>query len=140
VVDLKRYTGRHAPFSEINITPFTDIVLVLLIIFMIAAPGLIQSGLDIDLPGAASGTTGQPSELVLTVDRSGGLAMDGQKVDRKDLLSRLEKKVSESGAALSLVVNADRESSHGRVIEVLDLARQAGVKKIYVGARKREGL
>ena len=139
MVDLKRYTGRHAPFSEINITPFTDIVLVLLIIFMIAAPGLIQSGLDIDLPGAASGTTGQPSELVLTVDRSGGLAMDGQKVDRKDLLSRLEKKVSE-GAGLSVVVNADRESSHGRVIEVLDLARQAGVKKIYVGARKREGL
>ncbi|MBE7437706.1 MAG: biopolymer transporter ExbD [Spirochaetales bacterium] len=140
MVDIRRFLGRQAPFSEINITPFTDIVLVLLIIFMIAAPGLIQSGLDIDLPGAASGKTGQAAELVLTLDRSGQLAMDGQKVDRRDLLSRLEKEVTRSGANLSLVVNADRESSHGRVIEVLDLARQAGVKKIYVGARKREGL
>ncbi len=133
---MVRYRDRisgDSLFSGINIVPFTDVVLVLLIIFMIAAPGLVNSGLNINLPGASQ-TDPRPAErITVAVDREGRLYLEGAPVTAEDLKQNLSQRLrAHSDTAIAL--QADRGADYGKVVEALDLARSAGARKIYVGA------
>ncbi|MDR3362135.1 MAG: ExbD/TolR family protein [Desulfovibrio sp.] len=124
--------------SEINVTPFVDVMLVLLIIFMVATP-MMSQGLDVDLPQTKQVQT-LPTEadhMVLTVRRDGKIFLDEYGVDTMDdlegYLLRLVKEKNKS-----LFLQADREVPYGLVVEVMGHIKAVGIEKLGVVAEQPE--
>ncbi len=121
--------GTSRPLSEINVTPFVDVMLVLLVIFMVTAP-LMQSGIDVDLPQ----TTIQPlrlrdEPLILTVKKGGEFFLGRTQVPAAELEGRLTA-IFEGRDTKELFLRADREVPYGFVAKALAAAREAGASKL----------
>lgn len=117
--------------AEINITPFTDVVLVLLIIFMIATPVIYQSGMDVQLPRAT--IPGEaPRDIIVTINQKGDVFLDSMPVDLTTLKTKLYAAVM-GKSNTSVIVNGDRNARYESVIQVLDVLTQAGVKNPRLG-------
>lgn len=124
-----RRHARRAVMSEINITPFVDIMLVLVVILMIAAP-LLTLGVPIDLPKASVAPLNQEREpLILSVDKEGRIYIQDAEVQVDALVPRLIA-VSESNRDLRIFVRGDREINYGRVMEVMGLVNRAGFTRV----------
>ena len=117
-------------FNEINITPLTDIFLVLLIIMMVVAPMLDQQGLSLAVPSAQEVQKEVKENKILTVDVSeeGEYSIDSNTVDEKELVKILKdnSKEKENG----LLIRAAENSTHGAVVKLMDMARSAGILAI----------
>ncbi len=133
MIDYQKYREGEGLFSGINIVPFTDVVLVLLIIFMIAAPGLLSSGLNVTLPGSASSDPDVPAKVTVSLDRAGTIYLEGRALANAEALVGEIGELLEKRADLGVVLNADTSARHGQVVEVLDSLRKSGAAKIYVG-------
>ena len=134
---MKGKLHRRETMVEINITPFTDIVLVLLIIFMIATPILMQDSLKVNLPQASKAAQSDaPKNIVVTIDERGDAFIDKVKfempVHHKELTATLGNRISQNRAS-SVIVNADKNSKYDNVIRVIDIINQAGIKKVLLG-------
>jgi biopolymer transport protein TolR len=121
--------------AEINITPFTDVVLVLLIIFMIATPFIYQSSMMIELP-RASISEGKTQDIVITINAQGDIYLDHMKLDLATLKKRIIVMV-ENEPKLSVIINGDRNVRYDSVIQVMDVLRQSGVKNPGLGIEIR---
>ena len=128
MLDLK--SKKRKIFSEINITPLTDVALVLLIIFMITAPMIVQSGIKVKLPGAVSSDVTPEKNIVLSVTADGKIYLANQELQLKDLFEPLAALLAVSQAKI-VIINADKSVAHGVVISVMDVARQAGAEKLF---------
>jgi len=123
---------RHTPMHEINVTPFVDVMLVLLIIFMVTAP-LLLSGLPVDLPGVKGQSLNlNKDQLTVTVDREGRvfLGTSEEPIEVNELAAKL--KAIAKGAeddSVSILFRGDRQVLYGRVSEVLNAVIQGGHKK-----------
>jgi biopolymer transport protein TolR len=116
-------------FSEINVTPLVDVVLVLLIIFMVAAP-MLQMGIDVNLPRVKSKSVDVTEEkLVLTVNSAKEIFLNKSKVTLPDLRSKLEN-IFAAKIDRDLFLRADRNVPYGFVVEVMAEVRKAGVDKL----------
>ena len=126
----RRRGGRkHRPMSEINMTPFIDVMLVLLIIFMVAAP-LLATGVPLDLPqtkAAALNVDKQP--LMISLKPDGKLYLMDTAVTSDELVPRLAA-VAKTGVEERIYVRADKSIAYGRVAEVMGMISAAGYKKI----------
>ncbi|MCB1171698.1 MAG: biopolymer transporter ExbD [Leptospiraceae bacterium] len=122
--------------SSINITPFTDVILVLLIIFMISAPGLYQASFRIQLPGTSSGTNRSDYTVTIAAEREGRLYWNGEDVTEQEVKDRLGK--MEKPEESRILINADSELPHGKVVELVDLVRSSGATSVYVGTVPKE--
>ncbi|MEI7904539.1 MAG: biopolymer transporter ExbD [Candidatus Firestonebacteria bacterium] len=129
MLDLK--SARKKVFSEINITPLTDIALVLLVIFMITAPLIVQSGIKVKLPGAVTQDAKPEQNVIVTVTAEGKIFLANQEIPADRLLEPLSAMLAVSGSKI-VVVNADKGVTHGVVVSVLDAARRAGAEKLSV--------
>ncbi len=112
--------------SGINITPLVDVVLVLLIIFMIAAPVIYQSAIKVQLPKAKSGDAQEKAPLNFTITKEGTLTLGKEPLDWNSVpekLAGISKDLSEQTAMIS----ADTATPHGSVIRLMDLLRQSGL-------------
>jgi biopolymer transport protein TolR len=123
---------RKGLFAGINITPFTDVVLVLLIIFMVATPILIQAGLKVNLPKASTADIHSQNNIVITIDMAGNVYLDNDKVQLSGLRSGLVAALKKKPDA-PVVIMGDREVRYDLVIQVLDLVRASGVSKLSLG-------
>ncbi len=124
----KRRPGRRA-MSEINVTPFVDVMLVLLVIFMVTAP-LIQQGIDVQLPKTqAEGLNRNAEALVITVKRDGTLYVQRAKVPMKELEGKLEKIFATRGDR-EVFLRADEKVAYGTVARTLAKLRRAGATRI----------
>lgn len=132
MIDYRKYQEGEGLFSGINIVPFTDVVLVLLIIFMIAAPGLL-TGMNISLPGSSSADPDVPASVTVGLDREGRIFLDGRGLENAAELTEEIQSLVQRRSNLAVVLNADSAARHGQVVEVMDGLRNSGVKKIYVG-------
>ena len=117
------------PKSEINVTPFVDVMLVLLIIFMVTAP-LMQQGIDVDLPN----TTTQPlrvqdEPLILTVDKNGAYRLGRREIAPAELREKLEA-IFEGRDSKEIFLRADENVAYRFVVKALAAARQAGATKL----------
>ncbi len=123
--------------SEINVVPFVDVMLVLLVIFMVTAP-LMTQGVDVDLPQTKTVETlpEDSDHLMLTVKRDGGIFLDEYEVKREDLGHQLKRLVKDEGKLLYL--RADREASYGLVVEIMAEAKEAGISRLGVVAEPEE--
>ena len=117
--------------SEINVTPFVDVMMVLLIIFMVTAP-MMDSGLDVDLPQAkqVDNLPTDADHLVLTVREDGALFLDTYQVQLEELEARLSMLVKDKGRALFL--QADKSVPYGIVVDVMGRIKAAGIERLGV--------
>ena len=121
--------GRNRALSEINVTPFVDVVLVLLVIFMVTAP-MMQQGVDVDLPE----TTTQPlrmqeEPLILTIQKEGKYYLGRSEVPLSELQTKLEA-IFEGRDNKEIFLRADSEAPYGVVVKGLAAAREAGATKL----------
>ena len=117
--------------SEINVTPFVDVMMVLLIIFMVTAP-MMDSGLDVDLPQAkqVDNLPTDADHLVLTVREDGALFLDTYQVQLEELETRLSMLVKDKGR--SLFLQADKSEPYGIVVDVMGRIKAAGIERLGV--------
>ncbi len=121
--------NNDALMSEINVTPFVDVMLVLLIIFMVAAPMMVQ-GVDVDLPQTTSKPLTNESEpLVVTIKKDGTVHINTLSVEL-DFLQEKLKKVLENRQDKEVFFRADKDVSYGRVMEVMAEMKNAGIEKL----------
>ena len=118
---------------DINIVPFVDIVLVLLVITMLTAPTLYQSSVRLELPATFQATSSDKITFRLTINKTGDLYLDSKQI-KADELPALYNKAKSIDPEVDAVVNADKSVSHGQVMLVIDQLRQAGMRNIAVGA------
>ncbi len=135
MLHYKKYLEEADFFSSINIVPFTDVVLVLLIIFMVAAPNLLHSGLDVQLPTAKNTDIPLSNRVRISLDQTGNIYMQDKQVQLEQLANTL-KDLLKLRSDLRVTLHADQRLNHGRVVDILDLLRSTGVSKIYVGTAK----
>ena len=120
---------RHRPLSEINVTPLVDVMLVLLIVFMVAAP-LLTVGVPVDLPKAQAPAINENKEpLVVTVNAEGTIFLQETAVDNDALVPRLQAITSNNPTA-SIYVRGDKAINYGRVLEVMSMISAAGFTKV----------
>ena len=110
--------------AEINITPLTDVFLVLLIIFMVTSSVVANQGKNIDLPGAeVSDTT--PQGVTVTIDKDGSVLVNDEAVSGDDLFAKLEAALAATREKL-VILRGDKKVLLGQAVNILDLAQQAG--------------
>lgn len=117
--------------SDINIVPLVDIILVVLIIFIVSASTMATSRMDVSLPEAGSGQSGEPSLLTIGVTPEGRITVGGSETDEARLRAVAEFEVSRD-PEVQAVIAADRATPHGVVVSVMDTVKSAGVKKLAV--------
>lgn len=116
-------------FSEINITPLTDIFLVLLIIMMVVAPLLDQQGLNLTVPDMVEQTQVKESKtIIVSVTNDDKYMIDGQEIDQQDLAQLVKEKIK--NLPDGLLIEAGPEATHGAVVRLMDIARNSGVTSI----------
>jgi biopolymer transport protein ExbD len=117
--------------AEINITPFTDVVLVLLIIFMIATPFIYQSSMKVQLP-RASKSEETSRDIIITINAHGEIFLEETKINL-DLLKYRLRAMVKNRPGTSVIVNGDKNVRYDSVIQVMDVLTQAGVKNPGLG-------
>lgn len=132
---MKKNRQRRRPMSEINVVPYIDVMLVLLVIFMVTAP-LITQGVKVELPQAdAEVIAGETSEpVVITVDQFGDLYLDlgenkNEPVDPETLMVRV-RAVLKYNPNVPIMVKGDRTVDYGRVVEAMVLVQAAGAPSV----------
>jgi biopolymer transport protein ExbD len=125
--------------TGINVTPLVDITLVLLIIFMVTTKIVLNQTVPLDLPKAATGTSEVQVvfSIILAVD--GRALVDGKPIPDDNAILALAREAQEQHPDLRAVIKADTAVTHGRVIHVLDLLKQAHVAKIAFGVSPTAG-
>src|ERR1700756_5358045 len=134
----QRSAGRYQPMSAINVTPFVDVMLVLLVVFMVAAP-LLTVGVPVDLPQTQAPPINEPKEpLVITINGEGHLFIQETEVPTDSLVPRLQAITGSNPDAL-LYVRGDRAINYGRVVAVMSLISTAGFQKVSLIAESPKG-
>ena len=126
---VRRGGGVHQPLAEINVTPFVDVMLVLLIIFMVTAP-MMQQGVDVDLPE----TNTQPirvqdEPLILTVQKDGKVYLSRREIPLPELKDKLVA-IFEGRDTKEIFLRADQAAPYGVVVKALAAAREAGASQL----------
>ena len=120
---------RRAPMSEINVTPMVDVMLVLLIVFMVAAP-LLTVGVPVDLPKAqASALSGDNEPLTITINEKGQIFLQETEVEPDALIPRLQA-IAQNGYEQRIFVRAASTIDYGRVMDVMGRISSAGYSKV----------
>ena len=119
---------RRPPLAEINVTPLVDVMLVLLIISMVAAP-MLQEGIPLELPKSESASPIEDTDVVVSVDRDGRIRVNEQPV-HPDLLGERMQALARSRPDETVFLRGDRLLPYGEVLLVMDRIRKAGVTRI----------
>ena len=126
---FKLRSSKKEPISEINVTPFVDVMLVLLIIFMVTAP-LLTVGVQVDLPETSADTLPEENEpLTLTINAKGEIFIQETKVEYEKIIAKIMA-VSNNRTDTRIYVRGDRTINYGRVLEVMGRLSGAGFSKV----------
>ena len=123
----------RGPVTDINVAPFVDVMLVLVIIFMVAAP-LLNIGVPVDLPKATLKPLNESQEpLIITINSEGRTYIQESEVSESALIPRL-KALTTANPDLRIFVRGDRSINYGRIIEVMGMISSAGFTKVALVA------
>ncbi len=131
-----RHGSRSPIVSEINITPLTDIFLVLLIIFMVTSAAMVESGAKISLPQVDS-TASQPREITITVTPTNDIYVNSNLTAYEELENVLQGLIS-ARPDIPVVLEGDREVLFGQAVRILAIAQKAGASQIAIAAERRQ--
>ena len=125
--NLKR--SKKEPMSEINVTPFVDVMLVLLIVFMVTAP-LLTVGIPVDLPKVkANALTDQKDPIEITVNLEGEIYIGESLVEVENLIPRINA-ITEQNTEARIYIRGDRVVAYGRIMEIMSIINSAGYIKV----------
>ncbi len=122
--------------SEINVTPFVDVVLVLLVIFMVTAPMLVREQMNVNLPKAESGEKSASEQISIVLDKEGIVHIQKKLVSFDQIEAEI-KSLIQSNANAQAVISADQEARHGDVVRVMDLVKKAGLTRFAIQIERR---
>lgn len=124
-----RRRRRYAPMAEINVTPFVDVMLVLLIVFMISAP-LLTSGVPVELPQTqAKPLTGITEPITISIDSKGKIFLQTTEIPEADLVVKL-RAIAKNGVEERIFVRGDQTASYGKIMRVMGDLNAAGFNRI----------
>lgn len=133
-MSMKSNNDQDDIVAEINMTPLIDIMLVLLIIFMVSSSAAIESGLDVNLPETSAVSDKSDAILVISLTKTGDLAVMGTKVTlenlRETVTTELQKLKTET-----VILEGDGDSDLSAVMNIMDIARNAGAKNFSIAAK-----
>jgi biopolymer transport protein TolR len=127
----RRDNGSRRTLSQINVTPFVDVMLVLLIIFMVTAP-MMETGIDVNLPEVANAPGLQQAKepLVVTVEKSGSILVGRSRVENPDKLIPVLEQILRERREKEVFLEADQDVPYGRVVQIMAAMKRAGVEKL----------
>ena len=123
--------GKKGMITEINVTPMVDVVLVLLVIMMVSATYIVSQSLKVELPKAANGADSVQSLAAVTITKGGGTYYNQKPIAEAELASKLHE-AHANNPEVNLIVSADKEVPHGKVVHVIDVARGEGIFKFAI--------
>lgn len=127
----KNEGDKKQTFNEINITPLTDIFLVLLIIMMVIAPSFQSVDNNIEIPKITSGVGVEELNATISVTKNGEFFLNGEKITKEQLEDKLTI-LAEENTKKEVVVKADKKTKSSEIIDIMHIAQDAGYKKLIV--------
>ena len=135
---IKQKHKKNKMVSQINVTPFVDVMLVLLIVFMITAP-LLTVGVSVDLPKTrASQLNSKGDPIIVSIKKNGELFIQEREIDSAKLLPRL-RAISSGNKNLRIFVRGDKNVPYGVVLDTIAKIKSSGFKKVALVAKLQEG-
>ena len=126
--------SKNEPMSEINVTPFVDVMLVLLIIFMVTAP-LLTSGIKINLPESSSVLKNEKKDPVtVSINSKGEIFIQKKKFSKDQLINKLSL-LKKNNQNLKIYIKGDKKLDYGKVMDLMNLINQSGFKKVALVTR-----
>ena len=132
---MKTLGGKGSIISGINVVPFVDVMLVLLVIFMVTATYIVRGAIGMKLPNASSADQMSKSPLVVGVDKDGDFVVEGTKASRDEVVAYIVDFV-ERDPEVEAVISGDKRVPYGRVMDLINLARKHGVKNFAAAVEK----
>ena len=129
--------GESQEFNDINITPFVDVVLVLLVIFMVTAPIMMKTTIDLKLPSVNNADQTKKINLGVTILQSGNLMLNGTLLSPEQLKEEIKLSLKKDPKTQVIII-ADKMASHGMVIELIDLVKGAGANNFAFQVEKKK--
>ena len=117
--------------SAINLTPMLDVVFIMLIFFIVTASFVKESGIDIQRPSAVTSESKEQASIVVAISEVGEIWIDKRAVDVRSVRANIERLRAENPQG-SVVIQADKNSTNGLLVQVMDAARQAGVENVSI--------
>lgn len=125
--------------NEINITPFVDVVLVLLVIFMVTAPAMVKESLKVNLPKTlTSDISTKASSLGVAITKEGQVVLNGRIMSDETLNLELQK-ISREAPETNFLISADTDSRHGDVVRLIDLLKRNNLNRFALQVEKIKG-
>lgn len=134
---MRRYKLDEKEFSEINITPFTDVVLVLLIIFMITSPFLISGSYKVKLPQSTNAETDVDKGVEVYLNENNEVTINGKTVPSVEIAATVSNEFIKRSTK-DVIIKADKNVKHGSFIQLLDELKKAGAVKLLIATTRIE--
>ncbi|HEX4923296.1 MAG TPA: biopolymer transporter ExbD [Bdellovibrionales bacterium] len=122
--------------SAINVTPFVDIILVVLIIFMVTTPIIMKPSINVNLPKAASGDETSAAPLNISISAAGAIFLNGKPASEEELKNYSADLIKQKPDAQA-IISADKDVPHGKVITVIDSVKSGGIHKFAISIDKK---
>lgn len=129
----RRLQADNGDASEVNLTPMLDVVFIMLIFFIVTTSFIKESGVEIERPQSSAASPRPDAQVMVALTAEGAVWVDGQPVDAHRVGSEVAALVSDQG---SVVIQADKQSTTGLLIDVMDRLREAGVEDVAVAATR----
>ena len=132
---LRRFTAMQPDEDEqeINITPMLDVVFIMLIFFIVTASFVKEAGIDVNRPNASTAERKEKGNILVAISETNQIWIDRRQVDPRALRANIERMHAENPNG-AVVIQADVDSKNGLLVQVMDAARQVGVKNVSIAA------
>ncbi len=130
---MRRRRQRHDDENEVNLTPMLDVVFIMLIFFIVTASFVKEAGIDISRPPAATAVRKERGNILIAITHNDQIWIDRRQVDPRALRANIERLHAENPQG-SVVIQADKDSKNGLLVQVMDASRMAGVKSVALAA------
>lgn len=130
---MARNRNREEEDASIDMTPMLDIVFIMLIFFIVTTSFVKEAGIQVNKPEANQANKEPSANIFIAIRDTGEIWMDKRQVDVKRVAANLERMLAEQPTDL-VVIQADKAAEHGRVVEVMDQIKEAGIDKISIAA------
>jgi len=130
-----RFSAKEDTNIEVNLTPLIDVVFLLLIFFMVSTTFIYSNSIDVNLPAAKGDETSISENIRVVLTQSGVINIDGAAFDEKDVLTQLTE-MKKNKPESTVIIEADKNVTHGRVVFVMDASRKAGFEKFAIAVEE----